>query len=53
MVLAALGCGDVEPTSVQKLDFINALDGLQRIGKAVASQKFKAKHFNFEVFKPS
>jgi patatin-like phospholipase len=51
--LAALGCGDIEPTSVQKLDSIDALDGLQRIGKAVAAQRVKAEHFNFSVFKPS
>jgi uncharacterized protein len=51
--LAALGCGNIEPTSVQKLDSIDALDGLQRIGKAVAVQRVKAEHFNFDVFKPS
>jgi hypothetical protein len=51
--LAALGCGDIEPTSVQKLDSIDALDDLQRIGKAVAAQRVKAEHFNFDVFGPS
>lgn len=51
--LAALGCGDIEPTSVQKLDSIDALDGLQRIGKAVAAQRVKAEHFDFGIFKPS
>jgi hypothetical protein len=51
--LAALGCGDIKPSSVQKLDSIDALDGLQRIGKAVATQGVKAEHFNFGVFKPS
>ena len=50
--LAALGCGDIKPSSVQKLDSIDALDGLQRIGKAVATQGVKAEHFNFGVFKP-
>jgi hypothetical protein len=50
--LAALGCGDIEPTRVQKLDSIDALDDLQRIGSAVAAQRLKAAHFNFEVFKP-
>ncbi len=33
--LGALGCGDIEPGGVQKLDSIAALDDLQRIGKAV------------------
>ena len=51
--LAALGCGDIEPTSVQKLDSIDALAGLQRIGQAVAVQRVKAEHFNLGVFKPS
>jgi uncharacterized protein len=51
--LAALGCGEIEPTSVQKLDSIDALAGLQRIGQAVAVQRVKAEHFNLGVFKPS
>jgi patatin-like phospholipase/acyl hydrolase len=51
--LAALACGDIEPTSVQKLDSIDALDSLQRIGKAVAAQRVKAEHFDFGIFKPS
>jgi uncharacterized protein len=50
--LAALGCGGIEPTRVQKLDSIEALDDLQKIGSAVAAQRLKAEHFNFEVFKP-
>jgi patatin-like phospholipase len=51
--LEALGCGDIEPSGVQKLDSIAALDGLQRIGKAVAATRIKAEHFNFGVFRPS
>jgi hypothetical protein len=50
--LAALGCGEIEPTRVQKLDSIDALDELQRIGSAVADKRIKPEHFNFEVFKP-
>jgi hypothetical protein len=50
--LAALGCSDIEPTSVQKLDSIDALDALQRIGEAVAARRVEAEHFNFGVFKP-
>ena len=49
--LAALGCGDIEPASVQKLDSIHALDGLQRVGKA-AAQRVNAEHFNLDVFQP-
>jgi len=50
--LAALGCGGIEPTRVQKLDSIDALDELQKIGSAVAKQRVKAEHFKFDVFKP-
>jgi hypothetical protein len=50
--LTALGCGDIEPTSVQRLDSIDALDDLQRIGQAVAARRVKDEHFNFGAFKP-
>ena len=50
--LAALGSGDIEPTRVQKLDSIDALGDLQRVGQAVAVQRVRAEHFNFGVFKP-
>ena len=50
--LGALGCGDIEPGGVQKLDSIAALDDLQRIGKAVAEKRVDRDHFNFAVFKP-
>jgi uncharacterized protein len=50
--LTALGCGNIEPTSVQKLDSIDAIPDLQKIGKAVAEQKVDRAHFNFAVFKP-
>jgi uncharacterized protein len=50
--LSALGCGDIEPTSVQKLDSIAAIQDLQRIGTAVAAQRVKPEHFNLGVFKP-
>jgi hypothetical protein len=50
--LRALGCGEINPASVQKLDSIDALDDLERVGKAVAAQKVKAEHFKLGVFKP-
>jgi patatin-like phospholipase len=50
--LAALGCGSIEPSSVQKLDSIAAILDLQKIGKAVAEQRVHRDHFNFELFKP-
>jgi uncharacterized protein len=51
--LEALGCRNIEPTRVQKLDSIDAVGELQTIGEAVAAQKVKAEHFNFAVFRPS
>jgi hypothetical protein len=42
----------IDPASVQKLHSIDALDGLQRVRKAVAAQRVKADHFNLDVFKP-
>jgi hypothetical protein len=50
--LDALGCGGTEPTRVQKLDSVDALADLQKIGAAVAEQRIKPAHFNFGVFKP-
>ncbi|MCL2590396.1 MAG: patatin-like phospholipase family protein [Betaproteobacteria bacterium] len=50
--LEALGCKDIDPAKVQKLDAVDAIDDLQRIGQAVATQQVKADHFKFEVFKP-
>ena len=50
--LRTLGCGGIEPTRVQKLDSIDALDDLQKIGTAVAAQRIKPAHFNFGMFKP-
>jgi hypothetical protein len=50
--LGALGCGGIEPTRLQKLDSIEALDDLQEIGTAVAKESVKPAHFNFGVFKP-
>src|SRR6202048_2055701 len=50
--LTALGCGQIEPRSVQKLDSIDAIPDLQKIGKAVAEQRVDRTHFNFGVFKP-
>jgi len=50
--LEALGCEDVDPVKVQKLDSVDSIDDLQRIGKAVAAQRVKAEHFNLGVFRP-
>ena len=50
--LEALGCEDVDPSKVQKLDSVDSIDDLQRIGRAVAAQRVKAEHFNLGVFRP-
>ena len=50
--LAALGCTDVDPEVVQKLDSIDAIPALERVGKAAAQRQVDASHFNFEVFRP-
>jgi uncharacterized protein len=50
--LAALGCQDIQPTTVQRMDSIEAISDLERIGSAVAEKSLKPEHFNFGVFKP-
>jgi hypothetical protein len=43
--LAAIGCGDTKPESVQKLDSVVAVDALQRIGEEVGKRKVLEAHF--------
>ncbi len=43
--LKALGLSDIEPKNVQKLDSIDYIPDLQRIGKAIGSIKIKEEHF--------
>ncbi len=43
--LKALGITDVKPEDVQKLDSVEHISELQRIGKAVAGKKVDIKHF--------
>ena len=43
--LEALGCGDVRPEDVQKLDAVDAVPALLRVGRAVAEHKVRAEHF--------
>ena len=42
--LDALGCGDVAPETVQKLDSVAGMPDLRRVGKAVA-KKVRPEHF--------
>jgi hypothetical protein len=48
--LRALGCADVVPEHVQKLDSIAAIPSLERVGSAVAESRVRAGDFNFTVF---
>lgn len=43
--LAALGLPDIVPENVQRLDSLEYIDDLQRIGRAVAAQKLDVEHF--------
>lgn len=43
--LDALGLHDIEPEDVQKLDSVEHVSELQRIGKAIADKKLKQEHF--------
>ena len=43
--LDALGLTDVKPEDVQKLDSVENINDLQRVGQAVASQKVNAEHY--------
>jgi hypothetical protein len=44
--LAAIGCGDIEPEDVQKLDSIVAMDELRRIGSEIGKRKVAQSHFD-------
>jgi len=43
--LAALGCPDIEPEVVQKLDSIDGIDDLLEVGAQVGARKVKGSHF--------
>jgi len=43
--LAKLGLTDIQPEEVQKIDSVEHLDDLQRIGRSVAQQKIKIQDF--------
>jgi hypothetical protein len=50
--LHALGCGDISPADVQKMDSIDFIPALVRVGQSAASRDVDRAHFNFEVFRP-
>jgi hypothetical protein len=49
--LATIGCGDIRPESVQKLDSVTAVDALQRIGDEIGKRKVSPAHFDGFVAK--
>ena len=42
----ALGCGDIAPETVQRLDSIEAIPELRRVGERVAETKVMERHFD-------
>jgi hypothetical protein len=50
--LRDLGCGDIKPEHVQKMDSVEFIPALQRVGKAAADRNVDRAHFNFAVFRP-
>jgi hypothetical protein len=43
--LAAIGCGAIAPNAVRKLDGVESIPALRKVGTAVAEAKVKADHF--------
>jgi hypothetical protein len=43
--LDSLGCSEIEPRAVQKLDSIEGIPDLQRVGRRVAETKVREEHF--------
>ncbi|MEM9759588.1 MAG: patatin-like phospholipase family protein [Pseudomonadota bacterium] len=44
--LEALGVPDIDPSDIQKLDSVDHMDALQRVGKAVGQQQVQPSHFD-------
>jgi hypothetical protein len=44
--LDALGCRDIAPETVQRLDSIDGIPALRRVGKSVAETKVLEGHFD-------
>jgi uncharacterized protein len=49
--LAKLGCDDIDPAAVQKLDSIDAIPALERIGRSVAERRVDPAHFKLDTFR--
>jgi hypothetical protein len=44
--LTAIGCGDIKPQDVQKLDSIAAIDALRRVGSEIGKRQVIRSHFD-------
>jgi hypothetical protein len=50
--LDELGCSDIDPRQVQRLDSIGSIPALRQVGRAAAECKVRDAHLNLEVFRP-
>ncbi|WP_441267713.1 patatin-like phospholipase family protein [Bradyrhizobium sp. 215_C5_N1_1] len=50
--LSRIGCSDLVPERVQRLDAVDSIDALERIGQQVAHNGVSESHFKFETFRP-
>jgi hypothetical protein len=50
--LSKIGCSDLVPERVQRLDAVDSISALERIGQQVAQNDVFESHFKFETFRP-
>jgi patatin-like phospholipase/acyl hydrolase len=50
--LSKIGCSDLVPERVQRLDAVDSIGALERIGQNVAQNDVKESHFGFGTFSP-
>jgi uncharacterized protein len=51
--LSKIECSDLVPERVQRLDAVESIGALERIGQRVAQNDVRECHFNFETFRPT
>jgi hypothetical protein len=50
--LNAMGCGNIDPSAVQKMDSTDSICQLQEVGRAVRERKVRLAHLRPEIFAP-
>jgi hypothetical protein len=50
--LSKIGCSDLVPERVQRLDAVDSIGALERIGQQVAQNDVSESHFKLETFRP-